>query len=452
MANENLTCNITTALANVTSACAATDLLELAIAASDNSNINRQISVAKTIDLPDLLLNDIPEGTIMFLENYNVPVVATKTSWEGLDGQLIRKDVPNYYVWAWGTNYTGQLGDKTSINKSSPISVVGGFTDWSKISTGANHIAGLRENGTIWSWGNTTAGALGNNNVFTSLTSPVSVVGGFTSWCDINASARVGIAIQTNGTAWSWGYNSRGQLGDGTTVNKSSPVSVIGGFADWCQSSGGSRHNSAMKTNGTIWAWGCNDIGQLGDGTTLDKSSPVSVIGGFTDWCQLSTKSQLNIALKSNGTIWTWGSNSSGQLGDGTIANKSSPVSIIGGFTDWNSISAGGSHALATKTNGTLWAWGSGANGRLGNGTANRCSPVSVVGGFTDWCRISAGSTHSSAIRTNGTAWAWGYNDLGQLGDNTTLSKASPISIVGGFTSWCQISAGYKFGAGIIAV
>jgi alpha-tubulin suppressor-like RCC1 family protein len=140
---------------------------------------------------------------------------------------------------------------------------------------------------------------------------------------------------------------------------------------------------------------------------------------------------------------WAWGANISGQLGDNTETDRSSPVSVVGGFTDWVQISAGGDHTAAVRANGTAWAWGNNQFGRLGdNTTTSRLSPVSVVGGFTDWVQISAGGSHTTAIRSNGTAWAWGSNLTGQLGDNTVTTKSSPVSVVGGFTDWVQISAG----------
>jgi alpha-tubulin suppressor-like RCC1 family protein len=134
---------------------------------------------------------------------------------------------------------------------------------------------------------------------------------------------------------WGWGYNGKGQLGDNTTVNKSSPVSVIGGFTNWCQLSAGSKHSLGVRTNGTAWAWGYNNNGQLGDNTTTNTSSPVSVIGGFTDWCQVSGAYQASFGLRTNGTAWAWGRNTYGTLGDNSTSGKSSPVSIAGGFTDW---------------------------------------------------------------------------------------------------------------------
>jgi alpha-tubulin suppressor-like RCC1 family protein len=260
------------------------------------------------------------------------------------------------------------------------------------------------------------------------------------SWVrEYNSAAAYGAPF----TVCAWGLNSSGQLGDNTTVNKSSPVSVVGGFLDWCQVSAGAAHTAAIRTNGSLWAWGCNSCGQLGDNTSIIKSSPVSVVGGFTDWCRISAGGYFNAAIRTNGTLWTWGSNYRGQIGDNTTVSKSSPVSVVGGFTDWCQVSAGSNTTAAIRTNGTLWTWGYNSHGLLGDNTViSKLSPVSVVGGFTDWCQVSAGSSITAAIRTNGTLWTWGYNGNGRLGDNTVVAKSSPVSVVGAFTDWWQVSAG----------
>jgi alpha-tubulin suppressor-like RCC1 family protein len=341
-------------------------------------------------------------------------------------------------AWAWGYNASGRLGDGTTTNRSSPVSVVGGITDWCQVSAGSFHSLALRTSGTAWAWGCNSAGRLGDGTT-TSRSSPVSVVGGFTDWRQVSAGNYHSLALKTDGTAWAWGCNSSGQLGDCTTNNRSSPVSVVGEFTDWCQVSAGSFHSLALRTSGTAWAWGSN-TGRLGDGTTTNQSSPVSVVGGFTDWCQVSAGAIHSLALRSNGTAWAWGCNSAGRLGDGTTTNQSSPVSVVGGFTDWCQVSVGNYHSLALRSNGTAWAWGPNTFGGLGDGTTtSRSSPVSVVGGFTDWCQVSAGG-HSVALRTNGTVWAWGSNGSGQLGDGTTTSRRSPVNVAGGFGDWCQIS------------
>jgi hypothetical protein len=202
--------------------------------------------------------------------------------------------------------------------------------------------------------------------------------------------------------AYAWGRNAFGQIGDNTTINKSSPVSVVGGYTDWIQVSVGGRHTLGVRANGTAWATGSSGGGRLGDNSTVSKSSPVSVVGGFTDWVQLSAGADHSLGIRANGTAWGWGVNGSGRLGDDTTTAKSSPVSVIGGFTDWVQLSAGDGHNLGVRANGTAWAWGIATNGVLGDGTTNgKSSPVSVIGGFTDWVQVSAGVSHSLGLRVN---------------------------------------------------
>ena len=354
-------------------------------------------------------------------------------------------------AWAWGEASCGRLGDNTIVDKSSPVSVVGGFTDWLQMSAGGDHSLGLRSNGTARTWGLNAAGQLGDGTI-TARSSPVSVVGNFTDWCQVSAGRQHSLGVRTNGSAWAWGCNNAGRLGDNTAVNKSSPVPVVG-ILNWSQVSAGAAHSLAIRQNGTAWAWGQGSAGRLGDGTATTKSSAVSVVGGFTDWCQISAGVSgvgFSLAVRQNGSAWAWGCNNDGQLGDNTVADRSSPVSVEGGFTNWCQVSAGDDHSLGVRQNGSAWAWGLGACGRLGDDTTvAKSSPVSVVGGFTDWCQVSAGGLHTIAVRLNGTAWAWGLGTCGRLGDNSTVNKSSPVSVVGGYTDWWDISAGCDFSLAI---
>ena len=415
----------------LSSTATAEDLLLLSLAVK-NLDTNRVISVPTINDLPDLysLTDTKPDpGTIFLIEQYDVPVVAGTQSWLGLDGRVARKDVPSYTAWGWGSN-GAPIGDGTNTNRCSPTSVIGNFTDWCIVNMGNPNAApstlGLKNNGTLWSWGNPSLG----NNTTTGTVSPVRVSSDSTDWCAIGQGA---FAIKCDGTLWSWGCNTSGQLGDGTTINTSSPISVIGGFVDWCQISNNFGHSLAVRKNGTLWAWGKNASGKLGDGTILNKSSPVSVVGNFTDWCQASAGYIHSLGIRTNGTAWAWGNNTYGRLGNNSVIGSSSPVSVVGGFTDWCHVATGYYASTAVRSNGTAWAWG---YSPLGDGTAcTRSSPVSIVGGFTNWCKVAAGYKHAAGIRTDGTLWAWGW----QPGDGTTVIRLSPVSVVGGITTWSKL-------------
>lgn len=352
-------------------------------------------------------------------------------------------------LWAWGRNADGRLGLAVDIvNRSSPVTVVGGYIDWILISAGQGHSGGIRADGSAWFWGSNSYGKLGNNTAVTR-SSPVSVVGDF-KWVHISAGGSHSSGIRSDGTMWSWGNNLDGGLGfnnGASNTARSSPVSVVGGFTDWIQvDAGGYFQTVALRANGTAWTWGRNSFGQLGTNDTTNRSSPVSVVGGFTDWVQVAAGRLFTSGVRANGTIWSWGINFNGQLGLNSTNSVSSPSSLVGGFTDWIQVSVGSYHQGGIRANGTAWGWGYNANGQLGDGSiVQKSSPVSVVGGFNDWIQISAGEQHNLAIRANGTAWAWGLNNNGQLGNSTLYpSNTSPVSILGGFTDWVQVSAGGK--------
>jgi len=203
----------------------------------------------------------------------------------------------------------------------------------------------------------------------------------------------------------------------------------------------GTLHTVTLKGDGSLWAWGNNDYGQLGDGTVVDRWSPLQ-LGTDTGWSQIGASSggSHTIALKRDGTLWAWGENDYGQLGDGTFIDRRSPVQT-GADTDWTRISAGGFHTMALKSDGTLWAWGHNDYGELGDGTfIDRRSPVQT-GADTDWAQISAGGHHTIALKSDGTLWAWGYNSSGQVGDGTVVDRRSPVQI-GTDTDWTRIFAG----------
>ena len=392
-------------------------------------------TVVSETDLPSASLN---KGRFIYITSTGKYTFSNGTTWN-INNILVKFDINAY---AWGVNNNGQLGDNTAVAKSSPVSVLGGFADWVQITNMGFGSVGIRANGTAWAWGYNGSGNLGDNTLVTK-SSPVSVVGGFTDWIQVSAGNAHALGLRANGTAWAWGNGTGGMLGDNTAVAKSSPVSVVGGYTDWVQVSGGGLHSLGLRANGTAWAWGTGSFGRLGDDTAVAKSSPVSVVGGFTDWVQLSAFSAHSLGVRANGTAWAWGLNTNGRLGDNTIVSRSSPVSVVGGFTDWIQVSTAAYHSLGLRANGTAWAWGYGSTGQLGdNTTVSKSSPVSVVGGFTDWVQLSGGKYHSLGLRTNGTAWAWGTNISGRLGDNTTVAKSSPVSIVGGFTNWIQVSSG----------
>jgi alpha-tubulin suppressor-like RCC1 family protein len=346
-------------------------------------------------------------------------------------------------LWSWGDNGSGQLGLGTLTNYSSPKQV-GSLGDWSKISCGTDHTIAIKANGTLWSWGTGGEGRLGLGNT-TSYSSPKQV-GALTTWAYVGAGQGHSLAIKTDGTLWSWGQNNFGQLGLGNTVNRSSPVQV-GALTNWAKVAAANSVSVAIKTDGTLWTWGYNFVGTLGlgdSGEYTDRSSPTQV-GALTTWKNIAPSELFVIATKTDGTLWAWGQNQFGQLGTGNTTYRSSPVQV-GALTNWSIVGGGNHTSRAIKTDGTFWAWGNNVYGQIGDGTTvYRSSPVQV-GVLTTWSILAYSTTSPStmAIKTDGTLWAWGYNASGRLGLGNTTNRSSPVQ-VGALTTWRAVTQGGAF-------
>ncbi|MSQ23289.1 MAG: hypothetical protein EXR58_01870 [Chloroflexi bacterium] len=249
------------------------------------------------------------------------------------------------------------------------------------------------------------------------------------------------LAVKRDGSVWGWGNNSLGQLGNGSTVDQPSPVQVPD-LAGVVTISAGGHHSLALKSDGTVWAWGYNDSGQLGDGTTINRQSPVQVLD-LTDVTALAAGDQHSLALKSDGTIWGWGANTYGALGDGTGDGRSTPAPISG-FSGVTAVAAGAYHSLALLSDGTVWGTGYNQNGELGDGTTDpRLTPV-PVSGLSNASAIGAGTFHSLALMPDGTVWTWGSNTNRQIGDGTRNHPVlSPVQVVG-LSGVVGIGSGYS--------
>jgi alpha-tubulin suppressor-like RCC1 family protein len=295
----------------------------------------------------------------------------------------------------------------------------------------------------LWSWGNNSRGMLGNASSI-STCSPVQEICLSTNWSQVSAGSCHTTALKTSGEIWSWGCTEAGLLGNGENLffqSRCSPVREFCSATNWCQIDAGNSRASAIKTDGSLWAWGCNN-GALGNGLTITSASPVREFCSATDWLQVSAGGQHIAAIKTSGQIWVWGNNiNGGTLGDGTTENSCSPIREFCSATDWCQVSAGGTHTTAIKTTGQLWVWGNNAAGRLGDGTAtSRCSPVQEFCSATDWCQVSAGGYHTAGIKNTGEIWIWGCGTCGRLGDGTLTNRCSPIREFCSATDWCGVS------------
>ncbi|MBS7230291.1 T9SS type A sorting domain-containing protein [Flavobacterium psychroterrae] len=316
---------------------------------------------------------------------------------------------------------------------------------WKTIVPGNNHNIALKPDGTLWGWGNNTNGQIGDGTT-TSRNIPVNI-GTANDWKLITAGWGHTVALKTDGSLWAWGYGILGQIGNGAGAVKGyNPVQQVGTAKDWQTIAAGPHYTIAIKTDGTLWAWGYNEFGQLGDGTTVDKNTPVQV-GSDKDWESIAAGSNHTIAIKKDGTLWTWGENKNGKLGDGTTVNKIVPTQI-GTATNWKAVAAGLNHTAAIKTDGTLWCWGFNGNGSLGDGTNTDKMVPTQIGTETNWKTIAVGWDNTVAIKTDGSLWSWGYNANGKLGIGSTANTFIPTQ-VGTAKDWLMGVSGYNHEAGL---
>lgn len=345
-------------------------------------------------------------------------------------------------AWSWGNGANGKLGDNTAVNKSTPVSIAGAVKTFCQIAAGSNHGLAIEKNGRLWAWGINTNGRLGNNSTVATST-PVSVLGAVKTFCKINGSSNSSFAIDKNGLLWAWGAATTGALGDNSVVDKSTPVSVRGALKTFCKIGTVAGNNGgAIDVNGKAWMWGNNTVGLLGDNSTTARSTPVAVGGANKTFCKLVCGANHSLALDKYGKIWGWGNNVNGAIGDDSVTCRSTPVSVcLTATKTFCDIAAGTTHSLAVDKNSNVYAWGSNANGELGQGVTS-VSPVSVRGNKKTFCSIDSGQAATSVIDKNGKIWSWGVNSTGQYGDNSVVRVTTPKSICGAVKTFCKILSG----------
>jgi len=355
-------------------------------------------------------------------------------------------NIANQYItpelWVWGNGGYGKLGDNTAIGKSSPVTTFAGGANWKQVSAGINHIAAIKTDGTLWIWGGGSSGQLGNA-VTTARSTPVTTFAGGTNWRQVSSGGSHTAAIKNDGTLWVWGNNAYGRLGTNDVVQKLTPVTTFAGGNNWKQVAAGFSQTLAIKTDGTLWVWGSSTNGRLGTNDEIQRLTPVTTFTGGNNWKQISSGSSHVAAIKTDGTLWNWGSGANGRLGTNDIIDRSTPVTTFAGGNDWKQVSNGYFHTVAIKTDGTLWGWGFTGYGQLGTRTiSSRSTPVTTFAGGNNWKQVSAGSESTSAIKTDGTLWVWGRGNQGQLGINDNNNKLTPITTFFGGNNWKQASTG----------
>ena len=334
-------------------------------------------------------------------------------------------------VWAWGDNEFGQLGNGTTTDSRIPVRV-SGLSGVIAIAAGGYHSIALKSDGTVWTWGQNWDGQLGSGAWTDNSLIPVQV-SGLTGVVEIAAGGYYSLALKSDGTLWAWGDNEFGQLGNNDTTDNNIPVQVSG-LTGVITISAGDHHSVALKSNGTVWTWGKNWLGQLGSGTLNDSLIPVPV-SGLSRVIAIAAGSAHTLALKSDGTVWAWGDNGYGQLGNGTTSYDPNPVPVpVSSLTGVIAIAAGNAHSIALKSNGTVWAWGSNQYGQLGNNTTTDSKTPVQVSNLTGVLAIAAGGDHTAAIKnsnSNSFVWAWGFNGDGELGNNTVINSKIPVQTLG---------------------
>lgn len=348
---------------------------------------------------------------------------------------------PTGRLYAWGRGVSYRLGTGNQYDQSSPVQI-GSATNWILTASTGEAGAAIKSDGTLWTWGTPFNGQNGQNGVECSVPTQL---GSDTTWEQIAASNNFMAGIKSDGSLWMWGYNAYGQLGQGSGQYefRSSPVQVTG---TWSAVTLGQGHTLAMRPNGIIWAWGDNRSQQCNSPFGSYQPSPIlvgSIFGGTpqTDWASIGACASSSFAINTSGQLFAWGANNQGQLGIGNETSQYSPTQV-GSGTNWASIAGSRITAFGIKTDGTLWSWGYNGPGLLGSYSATRRSSPVQVGTGTTWQAVNVSSYAESilATKTDGTIWAWGKNQYGQLGQNDTVDpRSSPVQ-VGTATDWMSVS------------
>jgi len=369
---------------------------------------------AKDVNAGDIVNHDQNAYDFMTIRQIDYEIIALRD----FANFVIKSDNT---LWAWGSNHSGGLADGTKIDRIEPVKIMDNAVS---VAAAWHRTFVIRTDGSLWAW------SINSDDRPMKIMDDVisATVMGFASF-----------AVKIDGSLWAWGENRRGVLGDGTVTDRAVPVKIM---SDVNSVVSGNAHTLALKNDGSVWAWGANDYGEIGDGTVTtyeewdikenhDKTEPVKIIENIK---HIAAGSSTSFAIDKDGSLWVWGNNRDGRLGDGTATDKAIPTKTMDNII---SVATGEEHTLVVKADNTLWAWGNNNAGELGNGTTTRSDvPIKIMndvqivkaGDFplSGEIRINAG--RSLAVKTDGSLWAWGYNLVGELGADVFVS--TPVKIM----------------------
>jgi alpha-tubulin suppressor-like RCC1 family protein len=332
-------------------------------------------------------------------------------------------------AYCWGKNYSGELGNGSSgwgVTETRPVPVSGGH-QFRHVSVGYDHSCGITTEFRAYCWGGNYSAQLGDGTT-TDRSTPVAVAGGFQfSQIDAGHFAHTCAVNQLTKRVYCWGNNLKGQLGDGTTDWHKTPTPIASG-RQFRQVSAGADHTCGVTTANQAYCWGDNDLGQVGDNTDARRRARPTLVAGGRSYRQLDAGNYHNCAVTSGNKAFCWGSGSQGQIGDGRTIQRFSPRAVAGGLL-FERVSAGGWHSCAETPENRVYCWGRNAEGQLGDGTTSqRLTPVRVAGSRS-FAQVSGGNAHTCGVTPSNAAYCWGANGHGELGDGTKTNRSRPTAV-----------------------
>ena len=358
------------------------------------------------------MINKITLALLLMLFTFQIQAQCWKTMDGGHMFSIAIKD--DGTLWGWGSNSNGELGAGNTPYKLMPTKI-GTESNWSSVSAGYYHTVAIKKDGSLWTWGNNRQGQLGLGTSVSEYYEPQRV-GTENNWKSVSAGSHHTMAIKNNGTLWGWGENREGQLGDGTRISKNIPTFID---INWTMVEANAMNTLAID-DGVIWKWG-NFYSKF-------ETATPEIFGDDSDWKSIASTGSHSMALKNDNSLWAWGENGKGELGDGTNIQRKIPIKV-GNSTNWESVSVGINSTKAIKNDGSLWVWGMNNNGQLGDGTNIDKNTPTQLGSSTEWKNIFSGLEHTLAVKKNGSLWSWGFNFNGQLGDGTLTDRNIPVQI-----------------------